>query len=156
MATIQTKASGVNARRVLGCPGLYRENLGREGSRFRIVITRNKEITQEYFYFRIGQNESAVRNKAIRRWRAIRRSLPVITRSVFAQIERRKSRSGIVGVQRITDTVKQHPYDFWVAVWTDRRGQRRCRKFSVIKYGEDEAKKLAIMARREGLQAMEG
>lgn len=155
MTTAESVAH-TTARRVPGCPGLYRENLGREGSRFRIVITRNKTITQEYFYFKIGLNESLVRKKAIRRWREIRRALPVITRSAFAQIERRKTRSGIVGVQRITDTVKQHPYDFWVAVWTDRRGQRRCRKFSVLKYGEDEAKKLAIKARRDGLRAMEG
>lgn len=153
--TTAESVTHTTARRVPGCPGLYRENLGREGSRFRIVITRNKTIKQEYFYFKTGQNESAVRKKAIRRWRKIRRSLPVITRSAFAQIERRKSRSGIVGVQRITDTVKKHPYDFWVAVWTDRRGQRRCHKFSVLKYGEDEAKKLAIKARRDGLRDME-
>lgn len=146
----------MNARRLAGYPGLYREDLGKEGKRYRIVITRNKKITQEYFYFGVGQSEAAARAKAIARWKEIRSSSPVITRSAFAQIERRKSRTGIVGVRRITDEVKGHPYDFWVAVWSDRRGNTKTRKFSVNKYGEDKAKELARKARREGVAQMDG
>lgn len=142
-------------RRVPGYPGLYREDLGKEGCRFRIVITRNKKIIQEYFYFGVGRSEAEARAKAIARWKEIRSSLPVITRSAFAQIERRKSRTGMVGVRRITDEVKGHPYDFWVAVWSDRRGNRKTRKFAVNKYGEAEAKKMALKARAEGVAQMD-
>jgi hypothetical protein len=145
----------MNVRRVPGYPGLYRENLGREGNRYRIVITRNKKTTQEYFYFTDGRNEAQARAKAVQRWKEIRDSLPVITRAAFAQIERRKSRTGIVGVRRVTDEVKGHPYEFWVAVWSDRRRNVKTRKFSVNKYGEDEAKALALKARRQGLAQME-
>lgn len=145
----------MKVRRVPGHPGLYREKLGKEGSRYRIVITRNKKTIQHYFFFGVRRNEAAARARAIRRWKQIRRSMPVITRSAFAQIERRKSRTGIVGVRRITDEVKGHPYDFWVAVWTDRRGRTKTRKFSVNKYGEDKAKKLARKARREGVAQMD-
>jgi hypothetical protein len=146
----------MNVRRVRGYPGLYREKLGKEGSRYRIVITRNKKTTQEYFFFGVGRSEAEARAQAIRRWKQIRSWLPVLTRSAFAQIERRKSRTGMVGVRRITDEVRGHPYDFWVAVWTDRRGKTKTRKFSVNKYGKDKAKALARKARREGVAQMGG
>src|ERR1019366_5078184 len=110
------RQSHMNVRRVSGYPGLFREELGKEGTRYRIVITCNKKRIQEYFYFGVGRSEAEARATAIRRWTEIRSSLPVITRTAFAEIERRKSRTGIVGVRRITDEVKGHPYDFWVAV----------------------------------------
>jgi hypothetical protein len=62
----------------------------------------------------------------------------------------------MVGVRLVTDVVKGHPYDFWTAVWSDRRRNKRMRKFSVLKYGDKEAKKLAMRARAEGLAAMDG
>jgi hypothetical protein len=142
-------------RRVKGYPGLYREKLGKEGKRFRIVITRNKKTIQEYFYFGVGRSKARARAQAIRRWKEIRKSAPVMTRSVFAGIERRKSRTGIVGVRRITDEVKGHPYDFWVAVWSNRDGNRKTRKFSVDKHGEDIAKRMAQKARRDGVAQMD-
>jgi AP2 domain len=142
-------------RRVPGFPGLYREELGKEGTRYRIVISRNRKKLQEYFYFGDKTTEADARAKAVRRWKEIRDSLPVITRAAFAQIERRKSRSGIVGVRRITSEVKGHPYDFWIAVFSDRRRNKKMRSFSVNKYGEDKAKELALKARRDGLAQME-
>lgn len=146
----------MSERRVPGYPGLYREELGKEGNRFRIIITRNKRRLQEYFYFGVGRTEADALAKAVRRWKELRASLPVVTRSAFAQIERRKSRTGIVGVRRITSEVKGHPYDFWVAVFSDRRGNRRTRSFSINKYGEDKAKALAVKTRREAVAQMDG
>ena len=144
----------MNERRVPGYPGLDREDLGKEGNRFRIVITRGKKITQEYFYIKEGADEAKVRDKAIQRWEEIRRVFPVLTRATFAQVERRKSPSGMVGVRRIVSIVKDHPYEFWIAVWSDHRGNRRMRSFSINKYGEKAAKQLATKARREGLEQM--
>ena len=137
--------------RVSGCPGLYREELGKEGTRFRIVIHRDKKLTQEYFFFGVKKSEADARAAAIARWKVLRKTLPVITRVAFAEIERRKSRTGVVGVTRVMQTVKGFEYDFWRATWTGRRGERHIRVFSVNKYGEDEAKKLAVKARRDGL-----
>lgn len=144
----------MNIKRVTGFPGLYREELGKEGTRYRIRISRNKKAIQKYFYFGVGQSEAEARAKAIRRWNEIREASPVITRVGFAQIERRKSRSGIVGVTRVTEEVKGHPYDFWVANFTDQRGNKRSRKFSVNNYGEDKAKELAVKTRLDGLAEM--
>jgi hypothetical protein len=137
--------------RVKGYPRLYREELGKEGTRFRIVIHRNKKLTQEYFFFGAKKSEEDAFASAIKRWTEIRKSFPVITRREFAQIERRKSATGIVGVRRVTKTTKGFEYDFWVAWWSDRRHNRKSRGFSVNKYGEEEAKKLAIKARQDSL-----
>jgi hypothetical protein len=143
-------------RRVPGHPNLYREELGKEGTRYRIVLSRNNQTFQEYFYFGKTRRESAARAAAIARLKKLHVSFPPLTRSAFAQVERRKSRSGMVGVRLVTDVVKGHPYDFWTAVWSDRRRNKRMRKFSVLKYGDKEAKKLAMRARAEGLAAMDG
>jgi hypothetical protein len=143
-------------RRVPGYPGLYREMVGRHGTRYRIAICRNRKRIQQYLSFGRKWTKAGARAKAIRQWKAIRDSLPVITRAAFAQIERRKSRSGIVGVRRITKKLKVRRYPFWVAVFSDRRGRKQWRSFSIDKYGEDRAKRLARKARREGLARMEG
>ena len=140
--------------RVSGFPGLYREELGKEGTRFRIVIHRNKKLTQKYFFFGAKRSEADALASALKRWKELRKTLPIISRVDFAQIERRKSRTGIVGVRRVTKITKGYEYDFWVAWWSDRRHNRKSRGFSVNKYGEEEAKKLAIKARRDALEAL--
>ena len=142
-------------RRLTGYPGLYREHCGKEGARYRIAISRDKKKIQEYFYFGDKRTEAEARAKAIRRWKEIRDSLPILSRAAFAQIERRKSRSGIVGVRRIRKESRGHPYDFWIAVFSDRRGDKKWRSFSIDKYGEKKAKALAMEARRKGLAQMD-
>jgi hypothetical protein len=141
----------MNIKHVSGFPGLFREELGKEGTRFRIVISHGRKKTQEYFFFGVKRSEAEALAAAIERWKEIRKSFPVITRVAFAQIERRKSRSGVVGVTRVTQKVKGFEYDFWRATWTDRRGARRIRVFSINKYGEDDARKRAEEARQKGL-----
>jgi hypothetical protein len=96
----------MNVKHVSGFPGLFREELGKEGTRFRIVISHGKKKTQEYFFFGAKKSEAEALASAIERWKEIRKSFPVITRVAFAQIERRKSRSGVVGVTRVTQKVK--------------------------------------------------
>ena len=68
-----------------------------------------------------------------------------------------RNSSGIVGVRRReavreTDEYTYYHY-FWEASWTDGSGERQKRNFSVNKYGEGEAKSLAVAARKKGLNA---
>lgn len=132
-------------------PGLYREDYGKAGQRFRILINHNKEITQEYFYFRDSASEAKAKKAAMARWRELRLIYPVITKRRFREVLRHPTKTGIVGVTRITTTVKGYEYEFWKATWTTRRGLKRARQFSINKYGEKVAKKLAIQARQEAL-----
>lgn len=84
----------------------------------------------------------------------MRDRFPKLSRKQSMQIERRKSQTGVVGVTRVTTTVKGFEYDFWRASWTDLRGARRTRVFSINKYGDDDARKRAVAARQKGLDEL--
>ena len=64
--------------------------------------------------------------------------------------------SGVVGVQLRQHTDSRGAYEYrywcWVAQWTDGRGRRRTKSFSVHQYGDEEAYRLACEARQEGVR----
>jgi hypothetical protein len=59
-----------------------------------------------------------------------------------------RNTSGIVGVSRTKSTSRGHRYEYWQAWWGSGE-YRKSVKFSIHKYGEEEAKELAIQARRK-------
>lgn len=64
-----------------------------------------------------------------------------------------RNRSGFVGVARIVQrTASGMEYHFWQASWTGAAGQRETVRFSVLKFGEEEAKALAVAARRRATE----
>jgi len=66
-----------------------------------------------------------------------------------------RNKSGIVGVRRTVQIEETddyvYTYAFWIAQWTDGKGKRKTRSFSVDKYGEDEAYQRAVQARASGV-----
>ncbi len=66
-----------------------------------------------------------------------------------------RNSSGVVGVRPAVQTDQRDGYEFsyhfWIAQWTDHEGNRRTRSFSVDKWGDDEACRLAIQARNRGV-----
>jgi hypothetical protein len=150
----QQRYSDVMTKTVKGFPGLYHEDYGKQGTRFRILIHHNKQITQEYFYFGTNQTMARAKKEAIARWRELREVYPVVTKRRFREIPRNVSSTGIPGVTHIFTTVKDKEYEFWKATWTTRKGQKCSRQFSVNKYGVRKAKKLAIEARKAALDAI--
>lgn len=68
---------------------------------------------------------------------------------------RRNNTSGIPGVSRhdrIDNPNTGRRVVFWLASWTDEHGTGRKRKFSVLRHGEREAKRLAIAERERQLK----
>lgn len=68
---------------------------------------------------------------------------------------RRNNTSGIPGVARRDVMANRNPNNrmvYWVASWTDEHGDNRSRKYSVSRYGEQEAKQLAIAERERQLE----
>jgi hypothetical protein len=67
-----------------------------------------------------------------------------------------RNRSGIVGVrlhqQKDLRGDFEYQYWYWVAQWTDGRGRRKTRSFSVHQHGDEEAYRKACEARRRGVQ----
>ena len=75
----------------------------------------------------------------------------------LAESPSKRNKSGVVGV-RLHQQVDQrgdyeYHYWYWVAQWTDGRGRRRTRSFSVHQHGDDEAFRLACQARADGVAA---
>ncbi len=69
-------------------------------------------------------------------------------------ILRSNNSSGIPGVARYVsvDQKTGNTWAFWLASWIDEHGISRKRKFSVLRYGERKAKKLAMTEREEKLK----
>lgn len=67
---------------------------------------------------------------------------------------RRNNSSGIAGVSRhdLVDPRDNARRVFWLASWIDEHGVSRKRKFSILLYGEDRAKQLAIDEREHQLR----
>jgi hypothetical protein len=76
------------------------------------------------------------------------------SRRFWAELPRRKGRSGIVGVQRVIDRQSKPWRKYWRATCSPKPGVVRRKQFSIRKFGEEKAKQLAIRARRAGVRSM--
>ena len=56
--------------------------------------------------------------------------------------------SGITGVQYASKKVKGVIYEYWVATWNDLNGKSNRKRFSLLQYGDQKAKELAIQHRK--------
>jgi hypothetical protein len=62
------------------------------------------------------------------------------------------NRTGVIGVSRIKERARSGTWFVrFVAVWPTRNGPPRKASFSVARYGEANARRLAVQARRTGL-----
>lgn len=68
----------------------------------------------------------------------------------------RRNRSGIVGLRLERRVERRGEYEYrytsWIAQWTDGKGKRKTRAFSVDRHGAREAFRRALRARRQGLR----
>jgi len=80
------------------------------------------------------------------------------TAKQLSQKERSNNTSGIVGIRRVDETdyrwESKPTYGYWVAQWSPKKGVRKTKRYSVEKYGEDEAYRLAVLARKRGVASM--
>lgn len=103
-----------------------------------------------------GEDESF---EAAKKWHdEIREIFPPMSRREFMRQKKVKNTSGHVGAYRAPSTVKkksgkEFTYYNWVASWTDDTGKKKNKQFSISKYGEEEAKRMAI-AHREKMVSM--
>src|SRR5438477_2673144 len=94
------------------------------------------------------------RRQALRTARAFRDKL-VSELPRATKIKRRyvRNTTGVIGVARVKERTRSgRPFVRYVASWPKRNGKRGKASFSVGLYGEQEAFRLAVSSRREGLK----
>ncbi|MCX5814258.1 MAG: AP2/ERF family transcription factor [Proteobacteria bacterium] len=82
-----------------------------------------------------------------------------LTLKEFCSIVKRNSKSGISGVCRYKNNEpdKEGNYRwYWIATWSPEPGKTKQKKFSINKYGEEEAFHKAVFARKEALENIKG
>lgn len=86
---------------------------------------------------------------------------PPLSKREHAEIVKKNNKSGVVGVCRYCASETSSKPDaekrwFWVASWVLPDGRAKRIKFSVRKFGEEVAFKLAVKARRAAIRQMAG
>jgi hypothetical protein len=104
--------------------------------------------------FRYGGTKQSLRAVAIRLRDRLIAELGTSTFGVACFQRQKSSRntSGHIGVYRNVQVKKGKIQIIWAARWTDAQGKTVMRRFSVRHHGEERAKRLAIMARAEGIR----
>ncbi len=136
------------------------ETKGKTGKSFggwEVRLQRKGEKTEKFF----SDKKFGGRRAALRAAKEFRDELEEkyskYTVEELAESPSKRNKSGVVGV-RLHQQVDQrgdyeYHYWYWVAQWTDGRGRRRTRSFSVHQHGDDEAFRLACQARADGVAA---
>lgn len=123
-----------------------------ESSTFGWQVRLQRRGTRYAKYFadrRYGGSEGSL--KAAKAWRDD--LLKTFSEDERARVCSKSSRnsSGVVGVSKVTIAGSNGVvYYFWQATWSPAPGQRRSIRYSVKKYGEEEAFRLAVEAREKG------
>lgn len=115
---------------------------------FYVRVTYNQSTKSKFF----ADKSHGGKRAALKAAREYEEKL-VEANSRKKPIPSKRNKSGIIGVCRGVWLEAGEKVAYWQAAWIDKDGNRKNRKFSVKKYGEDKARKLAIKARREGLLA---
>ncbi|QEG43061.1 AP2/ERF family transcription factor [Roseimaritima ulvae] len=125
---------------------------------YLVRIMRRGKLHSAFFSF----NEYGGKRKALLAARehrdALEQKLRGISRKKRAQTLRANNTSGVPGVRLVKETDprwKSRPtYHCWVAQWSPSKGVRKTKRFSVEKYGNEEAYRLAVRARKRGVAEM--
>lgn len=139
--------------------GICRLDLDRSGTHGWQVRLQRKGVRFTRFF---SDENWGGRSAALERARQFRdRLLARLDRQGQGQVRSHavpaaRNRSGVVGVARVVNVgVNGIEYASWQASWSPEPGTRRSVRFSVLRYGEDEAFRLACDARVRGVSGDE-
>lgn len=139
-------------------PGICRiDQAEKHNHGFFVRLARRGKIHSAFFSDKKHGGRESAFAAAQKHYRKLRVKLgepKTNSRRFWAELPRRKSRSGIIGVQEIVDRRSRKPVTVWKATWSPEPYVVRRKQFSVRKHGAKKAKLLAIRARRAGLRSM--
>jgi len=119
-------------------------------------VDKSKEINQFFSDKKYGgKNEALKIAKSFRDAIEYEKKVEITLSHLNVKMKSR-NKSGFVGVHRTKHTDKKkyntYVYDVWQAHFPISRNKQRSKRFSITKYGEVEALRLALEARKEGLK----
>lgn len=129
---------------------------GTHGWQVRFLRSNNKNHISQLF----SDNSYGGKQKALEAAATFRNAIEIEIEPISKEKQKKRkslrNKSGIVGVNRTKQvdrrrSGKTYVYYYWQAHWPNGNNRTVCRKFSVSKYGEQGALKLAIEAREKGL-----
>jgi hypothetical protein len=124
---------------------------------FFVRLQREGIIHSAFFADKSYGGKRRAFRAAQKHFRGLEKKYRPMTRKRWAEMPRRKGKSGIIGVRRaIVRWPGQRRRVYWQANWSPKPHVVKRRTFSVRKFGERKAKTLAILARRIGVQTMRG
>lgn len=139
-------------------PGICRiDQPAKHNHGFFVRLARRGKIHSAFFSDKKFEGRESALAAAQKHYRKLRVKLgepKTNSRRFWAELPRRKGRSGIHGVQKIIDRRSGKPMTVWKATWSPEPYVVRRKQFSVRKHGAKQAKLLAIRARRAGLRSM--
>jgi len=122
---------------------------------FFVRLQRRGVIHSAFFADQSCGGKRRALRAAQKHFRSLEKRYQPMTRRAWAELVRRKSKTGIIGVRRVVVRRRGHPHRaYWQANWSPRPHTVQRRVFSVRKLGERKAKALAVLARRRGVKAM--
>lgn len=124
---------------------------------FFVRLARQGKIHSAFFSDKRHGGRKSAFAAAQKHYRSLRLKLGATktpSRRFWATRQRRKGRSGILGVQRLVNRRGQNLVIVWKATWSPEPYVIRRKQFSVRKHGAKRAKELAIRARNAGLRSM--
>lgn len=129
---------------------------GRVLGGWEVRIQRHRQAFQRYFADSLLGGKNAALRAAKEHRDQIEQSFGRMTTEEKSEQPSVRNQSGVVGV-RLKQHKREHgdfeyTYLYWVAQWTDGRGKRKTRAFSVNKFGDEEAFRLAWEAREDGVR----
>ena len=119
---------------------------------FYVRITHKGKSYQKYFLDKAcGGRSRALKAAKVYRDKILS-ELPKSKRDAAARKRRQIKKSGVTGVTYVVSkSIKGKAYDYWQAAWVDKTNRCRTAKFSISRYGEEEALELAKKARQDGV-----
>ena len=132
-------------------PLLFEVNYPEHGQ-VGFVVRLNRRGKRVYSIFNFSQfaSKAATKKAAAQYAGKLHRQFPRLSRQELAMARGKKSS----GVRRVINRTGGRDYAFWEASWSPKANQIKRVKFSVKKYGNQQAKKLALSARNKGIKTM--
>ena len=122
------------------------------------IMRRGKKV--EKFFSDNGYGGKTQALRAAKEYRdKLEATMKPYTVAERAKKPSKRNSSGVVGVRKsyrkdIRDGY-EYTYYCWVAQWTDGKGRRRTKSFSIDKFGDEKAFQKAVAARKKGIKESE-